>query len=91
MQIQIRKATRADVPQVVALMLEDNLGSQRETMSETAVPPSYYAAFDAIEREPNNNVYVAELDGDIIGTFHCQVHQNTCNVLYQSYCFDNMN
>ena len=66
--IQIREATHDDIPAVVHLLLEDELGRQREAV-ETAVPQSYYDAFAEIEQESNNAVFVAERDGQLIGTF----------------------
>jgi GNAT superfamily N-acetyltransferase len=67
MNIIFRKAIRADIPDIVRLLMDDNLGSSREQYNKN-VPSSYYSAFDAINLDKNNYLVVAELDGKIIGT-----------------------
>jgi GNAT superfamily N-acetyltransferase len=49
------------------MMAEDELGAQRER-SETPLPQAYYDAFEAIDPDPNNELIVAEADGEVIGT-----------------------
>jgi GNAT superfamily N-acetyltransferase len=66
--VKIRKATRADVPAIVALYADDMLGRARETPD--ALDP-YYAAFDALSGE----VFVGERDGRIIGTLQLTIIQ----------------
>lgn len=66
----VRPAATADLPTIVRLLLEDTLGSQRESSSGATVPQAYYDAFADIQREPNSTVFVAEQEGDIIATFH---------------------
>ena len=66
--MNIRKATRADVPAIVALYADDMLGRARETPD--ALDP-YYAAFDALSGE----VFVGERDGRIIGTLQLTIIQ----------------
>lgn len=67
MNLIFRKADRADVPEIVRLLTEDELGSSREQYSEI-IPDSYYAAFDRINADKNNCLVTIELDGKIIGT-----------------------
>ena len=64
-----RKATRADVPAIVRMLADDFLGSQREDLSDP-LPESYYAAFGQIDRDPNHELLVAELNNQVIGTMH---------------------
>ena len=66
--LTIRKAARADVPAIARLLADDPLGSQREVAGE-AMPASYLDAFEAIQRDPNQYLMVAELDGQVLGTF----------------------
>jgi GNAT superfamily N-acetyltransferase len=66
-EVTFREAARADLPEIVRLLADDPLGATRETPGEV-IPDAYYAAFDAIERDPNNAVIVAEIDGRIAGT-----------------------
>lgn len=65
MSLTIRAATRADVPSVVALLRDDILGQDREVQALGA----YYAAFDAMQREGSNTLYVGELDTQIVATY----------------------
>ena len=68
-ELAIRRAVRADVPVIVRMLADDFLGSQREQTSEP-LPQSYFAAFEQIDRNPNHELLVAELDGEVIGTLH---------------------
>lgn len=62
-----RSATRDDLPAIVRLLADDTLGSTRERY-ELPLPPSYLAAFHAIDTDPNNELVVTELDGQLVGT-----------------------
>jgi ribosomal protein S18 acetylase RimI-like enzyme len=49
------------------MLADDPLGSARERL-EDPLPPSYFAAFDALESDPNINLVVAEDDdGTVVG------------------------
>jgi GNAT superfamily N-acetyltransferase len=67
--IIFRQATRADLPAIVRMLADDDLGSQREKF-ETSLPQSYYSAFEQINSDPNHELIVAELNGEVIGTLH---------------------
>jgi GNAT superfamily N-acetyltransferase len=67
--LQFRLATRSDVPAIVRMLAEDNLGSQREQFT-TPLPKAYDMAFESIDADPNHELIVAELDGEVIGTLH---------------------
>lgn len=67
--LTFRKAIRADVPAIVHLLADDFLGRQREDFANP-LPAAYYAAFADIDRDPNHELLVAELDGKVIGTLH---------------------
>jgi ribosomal protein S18 acetylase RimI-like enzyme len=58
----IRRARRDDVGVIVAMLADDPLGSARERLEEP-LPPSYFRAFEALERDPGIQLVVAE-DGD---------------------------
>lgn len=62
----IRRAMRADVQAIVELLADDPLGHNREAAGPPA-DPAYFAAFDAIDTDPNQLVAVACHDGEIIG------------------------
>jgi ribosomal protein S18 acetylase RimI-like enzyme len=61
-----RRASRDDVPEIVRMLASDPLGAKREALT-SPLPQSYYAAFEAIERDPNNELVIAELHGRIAG------------------------
>ena len=65
--LQIRPATRADLPEIVRMLADDELGSQRERY-ELPLPDAYLAAFEQINDSPYFELVVAELDGQLVGT-----------------------
>jgi GNAT superfamily N-acetyltransferase len=65
--VTFRVAVRDDVPTIVHLLADDPLGSTRESPGAD-LPQAYWTAFDAIERDPNNALIVAEVDGAIAGS-----------------------
>ena len=67
--VGFRLAKQADLPAIVRMLADDELGSQRERYEEP-LPESYTVAFDQIERDSNNELIVAELNGEVIGTLH---------------------
>lgn len=64
----VREARRADVPAIVALFAADEVGGHGDTTDPAALP-GYEAAFDHIAASPADALYVAELDGEVVGTF----------------------
>jgi ribosomal protein S18 acetylase RimI-like enzyme len=68
-EITFRLATRADLPSIVRLLADDELGSQRERF-ENPLPQAYYVAFEQINNDPNHELIVAELNGEVMGTLH---------------------
>ena len=62
----IRLAARDDLQAIVNLLTDDELGRGRE-ISGGPLAPCYTAAFAAIERDPNNELAVLELDGAVVG------------------------
>ena len=61
-----RDATRADLPAVVALLVDDALGATREELTDP-LHPGYGAGFEAIAANPNDRLVVAEQDGVVVG------------------------
>jgi ribosomal protein S18 acetylase RimI-like enzyme len=61
-----RAARREDLPALVRLLADDVLGASRERASDP-LPEAYGKAFDAIERDPNNELVVAEMNGKVAG------------------------
>lgn len=65
---EIRTARREDVPAIAALFAADALGGHDDSADPAALP-GYQAAFDRIAASPNDRLYVAELGGEVVGTF----------------------
>jgi|SRR5579862_9045576 len=68
MTITFRNATRSELPEIIRLLADDQIGVTREKYEEPLLP-AYYAAFDAIHADNNCRLIVAELENKIIGTF----------------------
>ena len=68
-ELIFRIARQADVPSIVRLLADDELGSLRERY-EDPIPESYYAAYKLINKDSNHELIVAELNGAVIGTLH---------------------
>ena len=67
--IRFRLAKRADLPSIVRMLADDELGSQRERF-EDPLPEAYYAAFEKVERDANHELIVAERNGEVVATLH---------------------
>ena len=68
-KVHYRLAKREDVPVIVCLLVEDDLGSQREQYT-TPLPDVYYTAFEAIATDPNHELIVADANEEVVGTLH---------------------
>lgn len=73
--INIRKATKDDVSEIVRLLADDILGSKRE-MDGHDLLQSYYKAFAAIDNDPNQFLGVVEMEGNVIGMLQISYIQN---------------
>jgi ribosomal protein S18 acetylase RimI-like enzyme len=69
MSILFRRATANDLPAIVHLLADDELGSQRE-LDVHPLPDPYQQTFQKIEDDPNHELIVVELNGQVIGTLH---------------------
>ena len=65
--IVFRSALLTDVPAIVALLADDELGSQRENTG-TPLDPRYVDAFQAMEADANQRLVVVADGDEIIGT-----------------------
>ncbi len=68
MPLNFRTATSADLPFIVRLIHEDSVVPSGEDMDDPAGQP-YAAALAAIDADPNQAVYIAERDGEPVGTY----------------------
>jgi len=60
--LSFRRATRDDLPAIVAMLADDPLGARREA-NVSPLPRCYHDAFDAIDRDPNIELVVAQAAG----------------------------
>ena len=67
--LTFRPATRADVPAILELLADDEVGRARDGGVSDAVNAGHWAAFAEIDTDPRNELIVAELDGTVAGTF----------------------
>jgi len=67
-RLEIRAAGHGDVAEIARMFASDTLGGHGDS-ADPADLPEYMAAFARIEASPNDALYVAELDGEIVGTF----------------------
>ncbi len=80
--LTIRRATRDDVPRVLALIAGGAM--PRRPDDEDATLPCYAAAFAEIDANPNQMLVVAELEGRVVGTLqlvtirHLHRHGGLC-------------
>ena len=66
-KVTIRRTRREDVAVIVGMLADDPLGGARERI-EDPLPPSYYKAFETVERDPNIQLVVAEDgEGKVVG------------------------
>jgi len=65
--ISFRTALITDLPAIIDLLADDELGSQRETVSDP-VDGRYIAAFNAIEADSNQQLVVATAGETVVGT-----------------------
>ena len=66
-ELIIREAELSDLPRIVRMLADDQLGQQREHLTDP-LPQSYVDAFHAIAADPNNMLIVGEVGGEVIAT-----------------------
>lgn len=68
--VQIRRATAADVAAIVAMIADDQLGATRESLDDLT---PYLAAFEQIDADPNQLLMVADRNDEVIGTLQLTI------------------
>lgn len=66
MDLSYREARENDIPTLVEMLADDELGQTREDLS-SPLNPRYLDAFHSIERDPNNELTVVESNGEVVG------------------------
>ncbi|MGH7298497.1 MAG: GNAT family N-acetyltransferase [Polyangiaceae bacterium] len=75
----LRRATRDDVPALLELLADDDKATHPERHGPAAGLDAYLAAFDDIARDPLGGLWVAELEGRVVGTFQLMVLRHLAN------------
>ncbi len=70
--LRFRAATGADLPAIVRMLADDDLGAARETCAEP-LPAAYRDAFEAMRAQGGNEYLLAELDREIAGCLQLTV------------------
>ncbi|MBL8676166.1 MAG: GNAT family N-acetyltransferase, partial [Alphaproteobacteria bacterium] len=58
-----------DLPEIIRLLIEDDLGTTREYFSDPLLP-SYHEVFQAIIEDKNQTLLIVEYQHQVIGTCH---------------------
>ena len=66
--ILIRRARETDLPELIRIFAADDLGGHGDTADEEAFE-DYLRAFHVIDHSSNEQLFVAELAGEVVGTF----------------------
>jgi GNAT superfamily N-acetyltransferase len=64
----IRRARETDLPDLVAMFAADDIGGHGDT-TDDAARDDYLRAFHVIDASSNEQLFVAETDGEVVGTF----------------------
>jgi ribosomal protein S18 acetylase RimI-like enzyme len=68
-ELTFRLATKDDLQEIVRMLSDDTLGSTREKFSDNLLE-NYARAFEIINADQNQELTVAEMNGEIVATFH---------------------
>ncbi|MGW0765927.1 N-acetyltransferase family protein [Streptomyces sp. NPDC002676] len=68
--LEIRTATADDLPAIVALLADDPLGAQRESLEDLT---PYRTALIRLESDPNQHLVVAVREGRVVGTLQLTI------------------
>ena len=66
--IIIRRARESDLSQLIAMFASDDVAGHGDTTDADAYD-DYLRAFNMIDASQNEQLFVAERDGDVVGTF----------------------
>lgn len=74
----LRPALEGDLPRIVELMWHGAVTASPERPT-SPLPEGYLRAFDAIKALPGFEIYVAELEGEVVGTCQLAILPNLSN------------
>lgn len=64
--MKFRPAIQSDIPDLIKMLVDDDLGKLREDSAEI-IGDHYLNAFDHIDSDPNNELVVAEKGNEVVG------------------------
>ena len=75
-ELIFRKAKEADIPSIVKMLEDDELGSKREDY-KVPLPKSYYDAFQNILQDKNQELIILENDNEdiTVSYTHLRAHE----------------
>lgn len=73
--LSYRKATKDDLANIVALLIEDDLGKNREVL-DNKLDDAYLKAFELIDKDPNQYLMLSIMNETIVGTCHLTIMQS---------------
>jgi GNAT superfamily N-acetyltransferase len=65
--VTFRHADKNDVPAIVAMLSDDDIGESRESATQESAPV-YERAFEDMNACPDNYILLAEMDGQLVGS-----------------------
>jgi ribosomal protein S18 acetylase RimI-like enzyme len=68
-ELKFRLATKDDLMDIIKMLADDMLGSKREVYSDN-LSDNYTKAFEIINSDPNQELTIAEMNGENVATFH---------------------
>ncbi|EKX62215.1 GNAT family N-acetyltransferase [Streptomyces ipomoeae] len=68
--LEVRAATKDDIPEIVAMLADDPLGAQRESPDDLT---PYLAALERLSGDPNQHLMVAVRGGRVVGTLQLTI------------------
>lgn len=72
MKILFRQAVESDLPEILGMLADDQLGSKREDNS-SPINQSYLEAFKIIDSDPNNELIVVETEKQSSLSIHKEI------------------
>lgn len=68
--LEIRPAVADDIPAIVAMLADDPLGAQRESLDDLT---PYLPAYERLAADPNQHLVVAVREGRVVGTLQLTI------------------
>lgn len=68
-ELKFRLAIANDLIDIVKMLADDTLGATREQF-DNQLSDNYFKAFENINKDPNQELTIIEMNGEKVGTFH---------------------